>query len=73
MNTTWSPGRACVFSAVINASASGTVRASPRMAATILPDSHWVVQLAYYAFAGLAWIVPPGFIIPWMGEGRNED
>lgn len=42
-----------------------------KLAVTILPGSHWVVQLIYYAFAGLAWIIPPGFIIQWMGEGRN--
>jgi len=43
-----------------------------KLALTLLPDSHWVVQLAYYAFAGIAWIVPAGFLIAWMGEGRNE-
>lgn len=40
-----------------------------KLAATILPESHWAVQLVYYAFAGLAWIVPPGFLIQWMAEG----
>ncbi|MBL9012505.1 MAG: DUF2842 domain-containing protein [Alphaproteobacteria bacterium] len=39
-----------------------------KLAATVLPDSHWVVQLAYYAFAGIAWIVPAGFLIQWMSE-----
>ena len=44
-----------------------------KLAATILPDSHWVVQLVYYAFAGIAWIVPPGFIIQWMSTGGTAD
>lgn len=39
-----------------------------RLAVAVLPDAHWVVQLAYYAFAGIAWIVPPGFLIAWMSE-----
>jgi hypothetical protein len=42
-----------------------------RLAAAIAADTHWYVQLAFYAFAGFAWIVPPGFIIQWMGERRN--
>ena len=44
-----------------------------KLAATILPDSHWLVQLAYYAFAGIAWIVPP-FTHPLDDEtGRNDE
>lgn len=39
-----------------------------RLAVAILPSAHWTVALAYYAFAGLAWIVPPGFLIQWMSE-----
>ena len=39
-----------------------------RLAVAVLPNAHWVLQLAYYAFAGLAWIVPPGFLIAWMSE-----
>lgn len=44
-----------------------------KLAATILPDSHWAVQVLYYAFAGMAWIVPPGFIIQWMAESERDD
>ena len=44
-----------------------------KLAATILPDSHWAVQVLYYAFAGMAWIVPPGFIIQWRAEGARDD
>ena len=39
-----------------------------KLAVTVLPGAHWVAQLAYYAFAGIAWIVPPGFLIAWMSE-----
>ncbi|MFO1236451.1 MAG: DUF2842 domain-containing protein [Alphaproteobacteria bacterium] len=39
-----------------------------KLAVTVLPNAHWTVQLAFYAFAGLAWIVPPGFLIQWMSE-----
>ena len=44
-----------------------------KLAVTVLPDAHWIAELAYYAFAGFAWIVPAGFLIQWMGEGRHED
>mgnify|MGYP001381359222 CR=1 FL=1 len=37
-----------------------------RLAAAILPGAGWFAELAYYAFAGLAWVVPPGFLIQWM-------
>lgn len=45
-----------------------------RLAGAIAADAQWLVQLAYYAFAGFAWIVPPGFLIQWMSEddGRSE-
>lgn len=44
-----------------------------KLAVTVLPESHWVVQLAFYVFAGIAWIIPAGFLIQWMGEGRNAE
>lgn len=30
-------------------------------------SSKWI-ELAYYAIAGLAWVVPAGFIISWMSK-----
>jgi len=39
-----------------------------RLAVALLPDAHWTLAMAYYAFAGIAWIVPPGFLIGWMSE-----
>ncbi len=39
-----------------------------RLAQAILPGAGWLVELLYYAFAGMAWIVPPGLLIPWMAS-----
>lgn len=39
-----------------------------KLAVAMLPDAGWPIQLAYYAFAGFAWIVPAGFLIGWMSE-----
>jgi len=39
-----------------------------RLAVAILPGAGWVAELAYYAFAGLAWIIPPAFLIQWMAS-----
>ena len=36
------------------------------LAARLLPETHWIVQLVYYAVAGLVWIVPVGILIRWM-------
>ena len=36
------------------------------LAAVMLPNSGGVVQFAYYAIAGLAWVPPAGLIISWM-------
>jgi hypothetical protein len=37
-----------------------------RLAVAILPGAHWAAEMVYYAFAGMAWIIPPGFLIQWM-------
>lgn len=44
-----------------------------RLAVAVLPDAHWVAELAYYAFAGIAWIIPAGFLIQWMSSGGDPD
>jgi membrane protein implicated in regulation of membrane protease activity len=36
------------------------------VAAAKLPGSSWLVQLAYFATAGLLWIVPVAPLIKWM-------
>ncbi|MBK1623566.1 DUF2842 domain-containing protein [Afifella marina] len=33
-----------------------------------LPGTSGLVQLAYYAVAGIAWVVPAGAIIWWMAR-----
>jgi hypothetical protein len=39
-----------------------------RIAVFILPGANPVVELLYYAIAGTAWIIPIGFMIPWMSR-----
>ncbi len=36
------------------------------LAVRLLPGTGGVTQLAYYAVAGLVWIVPVGLLIKWM-------
>lgn len=36
------------------------------LAVRLLPGTSGLVQLAYYAVAGLLWIVPVGGLIAWM-------
>ena len=35
-------------------------------AAAVLPDGGKVVELIFYAVAGIAWILPAGYLIKWM-------
>jgi hypothetical protein len=37
-----------------------------RAAIAILPGAGWLVELVFYAVAGLAWIIPIGLALPWM-------
>ena len=39
-----------------------------RIAVSLLPGANPLVELLYYAIAGTAWIVPIGFMIPWMSR-----
>ncbi|MCF3934207.1 DUF2842 domain-containing protein [Acuticoccus sp. M5D2P5] len=36
------------------------------LATKLLPGTSGVVQLAYYAIAGLLWVIPIGALIAWM-------
>jgi len=36
------------------------------LAERLLPGTSGVIQLAYYAVAGLIWVVPVGALIAWM-------
>jgi len=31
-----------------------------------LPGTSWAVQLAYFAVAGLIWVVPAALLVKWM-------
>ena len=43
------------------------------IAAAKLPGTSGLVQLIYYAVAGLLWVLPAGLIIWWMAKPRSED
>ena len=34
----------------------------------LLPHANGLAQLLYYAFAGTLWILPIGFMLPWMNR-----
>ena len=41
-------------------------------AAAVLPDSGKLVELIFYAVAGIAWILPAGYLIKWMYASPPE-
>ena len=43
------------------------------IAAAKLPGTSGLVQLIYFAIAGLLWVLPAGFIIWWMAKPRTDD
>lgn len=43
------------------------------IAAAKLPGTSGLVQLIYYALAGLLWVLPAGVIIWWMAKPRKKD
>ena len=44
-----------------------------RTAVAILPEAGPVLELLYYAVAGMAWVLPVGYLIKWMNApGRND-
>jgi len=36
------------------------------VAGVVLPESSKLAELAFYAMAGLAWVLPAGLLIRWM-------
>jgi hypothetical protein len=38
------------------------------LAVRVLPHAHMAVQFLYYAVVGIAWILPIGFMLPWMSR-----
>jgi hypothetical protein len=44
-----------------------------RAAVAILPEANPLIELLFYAVAGLAWVVPVRYLIVWMNTpGRND-
>ena len=43
------------------------------IAAAKLPGTSGLVQLIYFAVAGLLWVLPAGLIIWWMAKPRRDD
>jgi uncharacterized membrane protein len=43
------------------------------IAAAKLPGTSGLVQLIFYAVAGLLWVLPAGLIIWWMAKPRTGD
>jgi hypothetical protein len=44
-----------------------------RLAIDVLPGAGGFVEFLFYAIAGLAWVLPAGFLIKWMNRpGRGE-
>jgi hypothetical protein len=41
------------------------------IAAAKLPGTSGLVQLLYFAVAGLIWVIPAGLIITWMAKPRK--
>jgi hypothetical protein len=41
------------------------------VATAVLPQSGGLVQLLFYAFAGLAWALPAALLISWMHRARG--
>ena len=41
-------------------------------AAAVLPEGGKIVELIFYAIAGLAWVLPAGYLIKWMYAGPPE-
>jgi hypothetical protein len=39
-----------------------------RVGISVLPGTHPVVELLYYAVAGTVWIIPIGLMLPWMSR-----
>jgi hypothetical protein len=39
----------------------------------VLPHANALVQFIYYAVAGMAWILPIGFMLPWMSRDPTQE
>jgi hypothetical protein len=41
-------------------------------AASVLPGAGKIVELIFYAVAGVAWVLPAGYLIKWMYASPPE-
>jgi hypothetical protein len=44
-----------------------------KAAVAILPGANTVVELLFYAVAGMAWVVPVRYLILWMNTPGRKD
>lgn len=44
-----------------------------RLAVAVLPGAGPVIELLFYAVAGLAWVPPVGYLIKWMNAPGRSD
>jgi len=44
-----------------------------RVAVAILPEAGPVLELLFYAVAGMAWVFPVGYLIKWMNAPGRSD
>ena len=44
-----------------------------RLAVAVLPDAGPVLELLFYAVAGMAWVLPVGYLIKWMNAPGRRD
>ena len=44
-----------------------------KAAAAILPEANAVIELIFYAFAGMAWVGPVRYLILWMNTPGRKD
>jgi hypothetical protein len=44
-----------------------------KTAVAVLPEANAVLELIFYAFAGMAWVVPVRYLILWMNTPGRKD
>ncbi|MEQ1865585.1 MAG: DUF2842 domain-containing protein [Micropepsaceae bacterium] len=44
-----------------------------RLAVAVLPNAGPVIELLFYAVAGMAWVLPVGTLIKWMNAPGRSD
>ena len=44
-----------------------------KAAVAILPNANTIVELLFYAVAGMAWVIPVRYLIVWMNTPGRKD